>query len=60
VELDDAGMEILRICEINARFCWNGFLHGGFGQGSLSGFNLESRSLMHAADGESVSNENER
>lgn len=49
-------MEVFRICEINARFCWNGFLHGGFGQGSLSEFNLESRNLMHAADAESVSN----
>lgn len=54
VELDEAGKERFRICEINARFCWNGFLHGGFGQGSLSEFNLESRGLMHAAHGDSI------
>lgn len=56
MEIDDSGMEVFRICEINARFCWNGFMHGGFGQDSLSGFNLESRGLMHAADADSVSN----
>ena len=48
-------MEVLRICEINARFCCNGYVHGGVGQESLSAFNLESRGLMHAAEAESVS-----
>lgn len=56
MEIDEAGMEVFRICEINARFCWNGFMHGGFGQDTLSEFNLESRALIHAADAESVSN----
>ncbi|KAJ5184506.1 hypothetical protein N7472_009346 [Penicillium cf. griseofulvum] len=47
-------MEVFRICEINARFCWNGFMHGGFGQDSLSAFNIESRGLMHCVDAESI------
>lgn len=55
MEIDETGMEAFRLCEINARFCWNGFMHGGFGQSSLSEFDLESRGLMHAADGEAVS-----
>ncbi|KAJ5430612.1 hypothetical protein N7491_007628, partial [Penicillium cf. griseofulvum] len=54
VEIDEAGMEVFRICEINARFCWNGFMHGGFGQDSLSAFNIESRGLMHCVDAESI------
>lgn len=52
-------MEGFRICEINARFCWNGYMHGGFGQESLSAFNLESRGLVHAAEAESVRLETE-
>ncbi|CAI7633937.1 unnamed protein product [Penicillium glandicola] len=54
VEVDKDGLEVFRICEINARFCWNGFMHGGFGQDSLSVFNLESRGLVHCVDGESI------
>ncbi|KAJ5644203.1 uncharacterized protein N7484_006710 [Penicillium longicatenatum] len=54
IEIDDAGVEVFRICEINARFCWNGYMHGGFGQESLSAFNLESRNLVHAAQAESI------
>ncbi|CAG8359023.1 unnamed protein product [Penicillium salamii] len=54
VEIDEAGLEAFRICEINARFCFNGFMHGGFGQDSLSEFDLESRGLVHCVDGESI------
>ncbi|KGO76100.1 hypothetical protein PITC_006430 [Penicillium italicum] len=54
VEIDEAGMEAFHICEINARFCWNGFMLVSFGQDSLSAFNLESRGLKHAADTESI------
>ncbi|KAJ5608759.1 hypothetical protein N7528_009326 [Penicillium herquei] len=54
VEFDEAGLEAFRICEINARFCFNGFMHGGFGQTSLSEFDLESRGLVHCVDGESI------
>jgi hypothetical protein len=28
-------MEQFCICEINARFCWNGFLHAAYGQKAL-------------------------
>ena len=55
VEKDKAGVEVFRICEINARFCWNGYMHAGFGQEMLSVFNLESRGLTHAVEGETVS-----
>jgi hypothetical protein len=55
VEKDEAGMEEFRICEINARFCWNGYMHAAFGQVSLSAFNLGSRGLVHAVEGEMVS-----
>lgn len=34
-------------------------MHGGFGQESLSAFNLESRGLVHAAEAESVRLETE-
>ena len=54
MEIDEAGLEAFRICEINARFCFNGFMHGGFGQDSLSEFDLGSRGLVHCVDGESV------
>ncbi|KAJ9492464.1 hypothetical protein VN97_g763 [Penicillium thymicola] len=54
VEIDESGMEVFRICEINARFCWNGFMHGGFGQDSLSAFHLKSRGLTHATDAEEI------
>lgn len=55
MEKDDAGIEVFRICEINARFCWNGYMHAGFGQDSLSAFNLGSRGLVHTVEGETVS-----
>jgi hypothetical protein len=55
VEKNEAGMEAFRICEINARFCWNGYMHAGFGQDSLSAFNIESRGLVHAVKAETVS-----
>ncbi|KAJ5253430.1 hypothetical protein N7505_012093 [Penicillium chrysogenum] len=54
VEKDDAGIEVFRICEINARFCWNGYMHAGFGQDSLSAFNLGSRGLVHTVEGETI------
>ncbi|CAG8254893.1 unnamed protein product [Penicillium nalgiovense] len=54
VEKNEAGMEVFRICEINARFCWNGYMHAAFGQDSLSAFNLGSRGLAHAVEGETL------
>ncbi|KAJ5206332.1 hypothetical protein N7491_003049 [Penicillium cf. griseofulvum] len=54
VERNEAGTEVFRICEINARFCWNGYMHAGFGQDSLSAFNIESRGLTHAAEAETI------
>ncbi|KAJ5273184.1 hypothetical protein N7478_008309 [Penicillium angulare] len=54
IEFDEAGNEVFRICEINARFCWNGFMMAGFGQQSLSIFDLKPRGLEHAAKGEEI------
>ncbi|OQD98949.1 hypothetical protein PENVUL_c068G05048 [Penicillium vulpinum] len=54
LEKDEAGMEVFRICEINARFCWNGYMHAGFGQEALSAFNIESRGLTHAVEAETI------
>ncbi|KAJ5737500.1 uncharacterized protein N7483_002625, partial [Penicillium malachiteum] len=54
IEIDETGMEGFRICEINARFCWNGYMFCGFGQESLSIFNLESRGLVHATESELI------
>ncbi|OJJ88497.1 uncharacterized protein ASPGLDRAFT_63369 [Aspergillus glaucus CBS 516.65] len=44
----DLGIENFRICEINARFCWNGYMHTAFGQEAYSAF--EQRGLVDAAD----------
>ncbi|KAJ5503924.1 hypothetical protein N7463_006798 [Penicillium fimorum] len=54
IEKDEAGLEVFRICEINARFCWNGYMHASFGQDALSGFNIESRGLTHAAEAKTI------
>ena len=54
VENDENGAEQFRICEINARFCWNGYMHQGYGQKGLETFDLESRGLAHATDSNAV------
>ncbi|KAJ5570103.1 uncharacterized protein N7459_009533 [Penicillium hispanicum] len=51
---DTLGMEVFRICEINARFCWNGYMVAAFGQAGLSTFDIESRGLEDAMDPEKV------
>ncbi|KAJ9316144.1 hypothetical protein C8Q69DRAFT_410191 [Paecilomyces variotii] len=46
--------ENYRICEINARFCWNGFLYTAFGQQALLNMNIESFGLRGATDPQTV------
>lgn len=57
MENDETGAENFRICEINARFCWNGYMLLGCGQEGLDTFGLESRGLAHATDANAVSTE---
>ncbi|KAL4925440.1 uncharacterized protein BDV17DRAFT_185170 [Aspergillus undulatus] len=47
---DPNGIENYRICEINARFCWNGFLFTAFGQQALLNMGLEQYGLKGATD----------
>ncbi|KAJ9301140.1 hypothetical protein DTO271G3_1275 [Paecilomyces variotii] len=46
--------ENYRICEINARFCWNGFLYTAFGQQALLNMNIESFGLRGATDPQTI------
>lgn len=43
-------VEQFRICEINARFCWNGFLHAAHGQQALISLGAEKRGFVGATD----------
>ncbi|CAG8926279.1 unnamed protein product [Penicillium salamii] len=54
IEHDDTGAENFRICEINARFCWNGSLFVKNGQTGLSTFDVESRGLIRATDPDTI------
>ena len=47
--------EQFRICETNARFCWNGFLHGAYGQRALDDLGAREKGFRGAADCEEVS-----
>lgn len=47
--------EKFRICEINARFCWNGFFHGAYGQQALDDMGAEEKGFQGAANCEEVS-----
>ncbi|KAF8169828.1 hypothetical protein K438DRAFT_1909450 [Mycena galopus ATCC 62051] len=42
--------EQFRICEINARFCWNGFLHTAYGQQALVDLDAETNGFVGATD----------
>lgn len=55
IEHDENGVENFRICEINARFCWNGSMMIKCGQKALSTFNIESRGLIPETDHDTVS-----
>lgn len=55
IEHDETGVENFRICEINARFCWNGAMVLKYGQNALSTFNIESRGLISVTDHDAVS-----
>ncbi|KAI9932551.1 hypothetical protein ASPWEDRAFT_122758 [Aspergillus wentii DTO 134E9] len=53
----DGTREQFRVCEINARFCWNGYLHGAYGQQALDEMGAEERGFRGAADCEETLNE---
>ncbi|KAF7349305.1 Circularly permuted ATP-grasp type 2 [Mycena sanguinolenta] len=42
--------EQFRICEINSRFCWNGFLHLPYGQQALVDLGAETNGFVGAVD----------
>ncbi|PYI05181.1 hypothetical protein BO78DRAFT_447826 [Aspergillus sclerotiicarbonarius CBS 121057] len=44
------GRETFRICEINARFCWNGFMVNALGQDALVHTGITGHELMGATD----------
>ncbi|KAF7363696.1 Circularly permuted ATP-grasp type 2 [Mycena sanguinolenta] len=46
--------EQFRICEINSRFCWNGFLHTAYGQQALVDLDAKSNGFVGATDPEQV------
>ncbi|KAL4807138.1 hypothetical protein BDV18DRAFT_136995 [Aspergillus unguis] len=45
---DPDGIENYRVCEINARFCWNGFFHSYWVQQSLLNMGIERNGLRGA------------
>lgn len=51
---DSTEMERFRICEINARFCWNGYVQTAVAQEGVSVFNLDKKGLKHGAEPEDV------
>lgn len=48
------GIENYRITEINARFCFNGFMHQAYGQTALDALGVGSNGVTHATDSEEV------
>lgn len=47
-------MESFRICEINGRFCWNGYVQTALAQEGVEVFNLDKKRLQHGAEPEAV------
>lgn len=52
---DEGGIENYRICEINARFCWNGYMYTTFGQQALLDMGVGKNGLEGIAVPEDVS-----
>ncbi|TQV93260.1 hypothetical protein IF1G_07838 [Cordyceps javanica] len=48
---DGSWAENFRVSEINARFCFNGFLHFAYGSSALADMSTEQFSLVAATDG---------
>ncbi|PWY74487.1 hypothetical protein BO94DRAFT_606936 [Aspergillus sclerotioniger CBS 115572] len=46
--------EAFRICEINARFCWNGFMMNALGQDALVDTGISGHELVGATDSQSL------
>ncbi|KAJ5813813.1 uncharacterized protein N7503_000563 [Penicillium pulvis] len=46
--------EKFRICEINARFCWNGFFHSAYGQQALVDMGAKEKGFRGAANCEEI------
>lgn len=54
VEDDGSGHENFRLTEINARFCFNGFMHASYGQSALDEMGMKKAGLVGAADSTEV------
>ncbi|KAB8213677.1 hypothetical protein BDV33DRAFT_184269 [Aspergillus novoparasiticus] len=48
--------ETYRLTEINARFCFNGFMHQAYGQEGLSDLGVGRNGLVHATDSSKILN----
>ncbi|KAK6810725.1 hypothetical protein RU639_013572 [Aspergillus parasiticus] len=48
--------ETYRLTEINARFCFNGFMHQAYGQEGLSDLGVGRNGLIHATDSSKILN----
>lgn len=53
-QADPEGIENYRICEINARFCWNGFIFTAWGQQSLLNMGVGLNGLKGATEPQKV------
>ncbi|KAE8349285.1 hypothetical protein BDV28DRAFT_163716 [Aspergillus coremiiformis] len=49
-------MEIFRLTEINARFCFNGSMHQAYGQEALTNLGMGRHGIRHATDSSAIIN----
>ena len=49
-EAAERKLENYRLTEINARFCFNGFMHQAYGQEALSALGVGTNGTVHATD----------
>ncbi|THC96584.1 hypothetical protein EYZ11_003924 [Aspergillus tanneri] len=47
-------VEAFRLTEINARFCFNGFMHQAYGQEALSDLGVGRNGIIHATDSSKI------
>ncbi len=57
---DGTWAENFRLSEINARFCFNGFMHISYGSAALEDMGMERSGLVAATDGAEVRNGTEK
>ncbi|KAE8154620.1 Clavaminate synthase-like protein [Aspergillus avenaceus] len=55
-DLSGSSREIFRLTEINARFCFNGFMHQAYGQEALSDLGVGKNGIRHATDSSAILN----